>query len=64
MIGSSKPQASPSAVVSLSLLWEQGQPEPALCAVPGCTHQAVEIDLYFPYLDDRNRCHQHLRQGK
>jgi hypothetical protein len=32
--------------------------------IPTCTHEdceriAHEVDPFFPYLDDHNRCHQH-----
>ncbi len=30
-----------------------------MCALPECDCVACEVDSYFPYLDDLNRCEQH-----
>lgn len=39
--------------------WERYFEETPLCSVPGCARIADEVDAYFPYLDDHNRCEQH-----
>ncbi|MDH4225618.1 MAG: hypothetical protein OEW12_08230 [Deltaproteobacteria bacterium] len=45
----------------LSLLWKQKIPEAPVCAAKGCHSTALEVDLFYPYLDDNNRCQRHLQ---
>lgn len=40
-------------------IWSGCLPELPRCAVEGCDRHAIEVDSFFPYLDDRNRCDFH-----
>jgi hypothetical protein len=40
-------------------IWSGCLPELPQCSVEGCDRHAVEVDAFFPYLDDRNRCDFH-----
>jgi hypothetical protein len=43
----------------LGHFWGRYFVEIPLCAHEGCDRIAQEVDPYFPYLDDHNRCDQH-----
>lgn len=45
----------------LTLFETVGRGQRPCCSVPGCLHNALEIDPFYPYLDDSNRCAQHLK---
>lgn len=36
----------------------------AVCGVAGCDENAVELDVYFPYEDEDNRCEKHKREKR
>lgn len=44
----------------LRYFWAQYFGETPLCAHPQCGAVACEVDVYFPYIDDFNRCDSHL----
>ena len=48
----------------LKSFWLQFFPELPKCKEPGCQHIAMEVDTFFPYLDDNNRCYLHLSLDK
>lgn len=43
----------------LDVFWSRYFQETPTCSCEGCAEVAVEVDPFFPYLDDRNRCHGH-----
>ncbi|MDH4246518.1 MAG: hypothetical protein OEW39_01725 [Deltaproteobacteria bacterium] len=45
--------------VSLANFWEQYFKETPMCSHEGCLNVAHEVDPFFPYLDDLNRCGEH-----
>jgi len=45
---------------SLAEMWRGYFAEVPHCSQPGCNNVASEVDDYFPYLDDLNRCDEHL----
>jgi len=47
-------------VVATDIYLSQTQ-EPPLCSVCDCQSLALEVDPYFPYLDDQNRCSHHRK---
>ena len=49
---------------SLSGFWQQYFKETPLCSREGCGNVALEVDPFFPYLDDRNRCGEHRGKGE
>jgi len=48
---------------ALTRFWRQYFPEVPVCSLPECGGVAVEVDSYFPYLDDLNRCEDHPLNG-
>ena len=59
-------KAPAQALRHLSTFWGQYFKEIPTCTNPGCERVAIEVDPYFPYLDDFNRCEAHrtLWMGK
>ncbi len=45
--------------VELGMFWSRYFKEIPTCTSEGCAEVAVEVDPFFPYLDDRNRCQGH-----
>jgi hypothetical protein len=45
----------------LGQFWGRYFAEIPVCTHVDCDRVAVEVDSYFPYLDDRNRCDEHMR---
>jgi hypothetical protein len=45
----------------LGQFWGRYFSEIPVCTHVDCDRVALEIDPFFPYLDDRNRCDQHGR---
>lgn len=43
----------------LGQFWGRYFAEIPVCTHADCDRVALEIDPFFPYLDDRNRCDQH-----
>ena len=43
----------------LTSFWQNVFPEMPVCTEPGCGKVAREVDSFFPYLDDLNRCDSH-----
>jgi hypothetical protein len=43
----------------LTRFWQQYFPETPVCSLPECGSVACEVDSFFPYLDDLNRCENH-----
>jgi hypothetical protein len=43
----------------LGQFWGQYFTEIPVCTHADCDRVALEIDPFFPYLDDRNRCDRH-----
>lgn len=43
----------------LGQFWGRYFTEIPVCSHEQCARIALEIDPFFPYLDDRNRCDQH-----
>ena len=46
----------------LGAFWANYFRETPVCSDKGCGDVAVEVDPFFPYLDDYNRC-KHHRSG-
>ena len=46
---------------SLTRYWNTIFSETPHCAAPGCRRVAEEVDAFFPYIDDYNRCDYHPR---
>ena len=44
----------------LTLFWGQYFPETPVCSHPDCISVATEVDAFFPYIDDFNRCDLHF----
>lgn len=54
------PMKAPAHVgPELQNFWIQYFAEVPTCNHPGCEHVAAEVDPFFPYLDDLNRCFMH-----
>ena len=49
---------------ALENFWGQYFPETPVCALPECGGIASEVDSFFPYLDDLNRCENHPLETK
>ena len=47
------------ATESLVLFWSGYFQETPNCSVACCGAIALDVDPFFPYLDDLNRCHHH-----
>ena len=52
-------KAPERAQPQLSSFWEQYFSETPTCTCGACGEVAIEVDPYFPYLDDFNRCILH-----
>ena len=52
-------KAPKSDFSGLNLFWEKYFAETPSCTEKGCGKIAVEVDPFFPYLDDYNRCDFH-----
>lgn len=50
------PTEEENQTVAYWALWYQEVPR---CSEPGCQKVAVEVDTFFPYMDDNNRCWTH-----
>ena len=48
----------------LSNFWAQYFSETPTCTCDACGEVAVEVDPYFPYLDDFNRCAAHRLEAE
>ena len=46
-------------VEALTVFWGQYFPEVPVCSHPNCGRVAAEVDAFFPYIDDLNRCEAH-----
>ncbi len=44
---------------NLTLYWNTIFSETPRCKSPGCQRVAHEVDAFFPYIDDHNRCDHH-----
>lgn len=42
-----------------SRYWGRLFVETPVCTVPGCDRVAHEVDAFFPFIDDYNRCDRH-----
>jgi len=47
----------------LGNFWAKYFPEVPLCTSEGCAEIASDVDPFFPYLDDLNRCPRHRSVG-
>jgi hypothetical protein len=54
-----KAPAAPES--ALGQFWRRYFEEIPTCTCGPCARVAVEVDPYFPYLDDFNRCQDHRR---
>jgi hypothetical protein len=52
-------KAPERARLMLSSFWAQYFSETPTCTCEACGEVAIEVDPYFPYLDDLNRCISH-----
>jgi len=52
-------KAPPALENQLGEFWQRYFQEIPTCSCEACAEVAVEVDPYFPYLDDLNRCAQH-----
>ena len=52
-------KAPQAAQLQLSHFWAQYFAEIPVCTCEACGEVAIEVDPFFPYLDDRNRCTSH-----
>jgi hypothetical protein len=52
-------KAPEQAAMELSRFWAQYFSETPTCTCEACGEVAMEVDPYFPYLDDFNRCSAH-----
>jgi hypothetical protein len=60
----SAPHGIASAEQDLGNFWGRYFAEVPTCTHDDCARIAHEVDPFFPYLDDRNRCHEHrLNEG-
>ena len=53
------PEGNPETTMQLTRFWSGYFSETPLCTHAECQGVAVEVDPYFPYLDDNNRCLEH-----
>ena len=47
---------------ALTVFWGQYFPETPVCSHPDCEFVASEVDSFFPYIDDFNRCEAHPQE--
>ncbi len=52
-------RAQAAGTDELARFWDQYFPETPVCSHPECGDIAREVDSFFPYLDDLNRCDSH-----
>lgn len=52
-------KAPQEAQPALSSFWAQYFIEIPICTCEACGEVAIEVDPFFPYLDDLNRCTVH-----
>ncbi len=52
-------KAPAGAQQRLGEFWERYFAETPTCSSTECSRIAAEVDPFFPYLDDLNRCEQH-----
>ena len=52
-------KAPQQAELELSSFWARYFAETPVCTCEACGNVAVEVDPFFPYLDDLNRCILH-----
>jgi len=55
--------APKGAEENLTHYWSAYFREIPTCAHDDCHEVAREVDPYFPYIDDLNRCMKHIAQG-
>ena len=55
-------KAPERAHLRLSSFWAQYFSETPTCTCGACGEVAIEVDPYFPYLDDFNRCIVHREE--
>lgn len=55
----SAPFGLESAEQDLGQFWGKYFAEIPMCSHEDCGRIAQNVDPFFPYLDDRNRCHEH-----
>ena len=48
---------------ALTVFWRQYFGEIPVCSHPECACVASEVDAFFPYIDDFNRCEDHPLQS-
>ena len=51
------------AQLHLTSFWARYFSEIPACTRTGCKQVAIEVDPYFPYLDDFNRCALHRKEA-
>jgi hypothetical protein len=56
-------KAPPTLQHRLGEFWQRYFQEIPTCSCAECAEVAVEVDPYFPYLDDLNRCRDHQEFG-
>lgn len=49
---------------ALATFWAQYFMEIPVCSHPECGTVASEVDTFFPYLDDLNRCENHPLESR
>ena len=52
-------KAPEGARLELSSFWSRYFSETPTCTCEACEEVAIEVDPFFPYLDDLNRCISH-----
>lgn len=52
-------KAPPAQQQDLGKFWQRYFAEIPTCSCDACAEVAVEVDPFFPYLDDLNRCRDH-----
>ena len=60
----SAPDGCGTAEQELGSFWGRYFAEIPTCSHEDCSRIAHDVDPFFPYLDDRNRCHQHRDIGE
>jgi hypothetical protein len=55
-------RAPAQAEGSLSSFWARYFSETPTCTCDGCREVAIQVDPFFPYLDDFNRCTDHQEE--
>ncbi len=52
-------KAPEKAITRLESFWAAYFKETPVCTNRDCSQVAIEVDPFFPYLDDLNRCERH-----